>query len=78
MPEVDRLAAFFDLWTRKEAYLKCAGLGFSGSAGQITVGPGGQDGRCFVANLTLAPGYAAAAAVEGGWSHLRCADWDCP
>jgi surfactin synthase thioesterase subunit/phosphopantetheinyl transferase len=78
VPRADRLAAFFDLWARKEAYLKCLGLGFSGSPGQVTVGPAGAEGPCFLANLSLVPGYAAAVAVEGGWSHLRCADWDCP
>jgi len=78
VPEADYLTAFFDLWTRKEAYLKCRGLGFSGSPAQITVGSAGEEGRCFVANVCPAPGYAAALAVEGGWSHLRCADWDCP
>jgi 4'-phosphopantetheinyl transferase len=78
VPGADRLAAFFDLWARKEAYLKCLGLGFSGSPGQVTVGPAGAEGPCFLANLSPAPGYAAAVAAEGGWSHLRCADWDCP
>jgi 4'-phosphopantetheinyl transferase len=78
VPEADCLAAFFDFWTRKEAYLKCRGLGFSGSPAQVTVGRAGDEGRFFLANLSPAPGYAAAAAVEGGWSHLRCADWDCP
>src|SRR5207249_3172989 len=39
LPEQSRLEGFFDLWVRKEAYLKCSGLGFSGSPEKVEVGP---------------------------------------
>lgn len=67
-----RGAAFFDLWVRKEAWLKRTGEGFTGSPKMLQVGvspvlaPAGaklfDDGR--LVSFTLAQGYAAAFATQ--------------
>jgi 4'-phosphopantetheinyl transferase len=88
LPEQDQLAAFFNLWTCKEAYLKAMGRGFSGAPQQVTLTAGltllesvlgdGEDGasvRWSVASLSLVQGYAAAVAVEGPCSDCCYADW---
>jgi 4'-phosphopantetheinyl transferase len=87
-PEQQRLAAFFDFWTRKESYLKAIGRGFSGLSQQVTVTSAmgaegsvlegaaeGPSRRWFVANFSPAPGYTAAVAVEGDCSHCSCGDY---
>ncbi len=87
MPEEGQLAAFFDLWTCKEAYLKGVGTGFFGAPHQVTLTAGarsagsapgnGEEGTrgWFVANLSLVEGYAAAVAAEGQRAGFRYADW---
>jgi 4'-phosphopantetheinyl transferase len=84
-PEVQR-QAFFLCWTRKEAYIKARGEGLSLPLDQFDVSliPGEpvallstqgdpyEVSRWSLQELTPAPGYAAALAVEGrGW-HLAC------
>jgi 4'-phosphopantetheinyl transferase len=84
-----RIEAFFDCWTRKEAYIKAKGEGLSLPLDQFDVAlmPGeaarlietrpdpAEARRWRLASLDVADGYRAALAVEGdGWT-LRCWDW---
>ena len=81
-------AAFFDCWTRKEAFIKARGVGLSLQLDKfaVTLRPGetpallsvaddpGAPSRWILRNLEPADGYAAALAVEGhGWK-LKCFD----
>jgi 4'-phosphopantetheinyl transferase len=88
LPEAVRVAAFFDLWTCKEAYLKGIGEGFFGAPQRVTLTPGvhspasspGNDqaeapAPWFVVNLRLMQGYAAAVAVAGESARVYHADW---
>lgn len=86
-----RTEAFFDLWTRKEAYLKGRGLGLSfallrrfttgvsggGSQAWLEVrdGTSGADPPWFLRSLQAGPGRAAALAVEGHACRVRCWHW---
>jgi len=56
-----RARAFFDLWTRKEAYLKAVGAGITDGLADC------PRADCAVLPFQVAPGYAAAVAVR------RCA-----
>jgi len=86
LPPAHRQAAFYDCWTRKEAYIKATGKGLSerlelidvsltpGEPAQVlsVAGDHHEALRWSLASLTPAPGYVAALAVEGhGWQ-LRC------
>jgi 4'-phosphopantetheinyl transferase len=81
--------AFFNCWTRKEAYIKAHGEGLSLPLDQfdVSLAPGEPVAllatrsdpqevlRWSLQALTPGPGYAAALAVEGqGW-HLTCWQW---
>ncbi len=80
-----RRDAFFRLWTRKEAYVKARGEGFSYPTRSFTVTHHGDDDaliedehderardRWRVTGLDAPPGFAAALAAEGGgWTVLR-------
>jgi 4'-phosphopantetheinyl transferase len=84
-----RNTAFFDCWTRKEAYLKARGDGFSLRLDQFDVSflPGEQarllavrddpaeSCRWFLHALHPGRGYKAAIAVEGAGWKLRCWRW---
>lgn len=87
----EQLAAFYTCWTRKEAYLKATGEGFSRSPDQIevTFTPGapariirvrGDDDAAAawsLRSLHPADGYIAAVAVAGTPAYtLSC--WDAP
>jgi 4'-phosphopantetheinyl transferase len=84
-----RIEAFFECWTRKEAYVKARGEGLSLPLDQFDVSlrPGeparliatrpdpAEARRWQLSGLDVADGYKAALAVEGqGWT-LR--SWDC-
>jgi 4'-phosphopantetheinyl transferase len=89
--EVQR-QAFFLCWTRKEAYIKARGEGLSLPLDQfdVSLAPGepaavlgtqrdpSEASRWSLQELTPAPGYVAALAVEGhGW-RLTCWQWPDP
>jgi 4'-phosphopantetheinyl transferase len=89
LPRQLRPRAFFDCWTRKEAFIKAVGEGLSFPLDQFDVslapgetaalltvrGDAGEAARWSVVDLPAPPGYAAALAVEGhGW-HLRRWRW---
>jgi 4'-phosphopantetheinyl transferase len=83
------LEAFFQCWTRKEAYSKAMGQGVSRRWTQFSVSltpgavaqlPGagtkaGDDGRFTLCPLEPEAGYVAAVAAWGAGWHLRCWDW---
>lgn len=91
LPAGERRAAFFECWTRKEAYIKGRGEGLSLplDSFDVSLAPGepaallaARDGRPGAARwslreLTAGPGYAAALAVEGSGWRLRCWHWPC-
>ncbi len=86
LPSSQKQAAFFNCWTRKEAYLKAIGDGLALPLEQLDVSlsPGEparllniKGDRCAATHWSLqelspAPGYVAALAVEGhGWRLTR-------
>jgi 4'-phosphopantetheinyl transferase len=85
-----RIEAFFECWTRKEAYVKARGEGLSLPLDQFDVSlrPGeparliatrldpAEAQRWQLSGLDVADGYKAALAVEGEGCTLRF--WDCP
>jgi 4'-phosphopantetheinyl transferase len=91
-PAILRERAFFDCWTRKEAYVKALGKGLSIglSSFEVSLAPGESSAllrtvddsreaaRWSLRDLDVGPGVSAALAVEGaGWS-LSCWDWPGP
>jgi 4'-phosphopantetheinyl transferase len=87
-PEV-RGSAFFNCWTRKEAYVKARGEGLSLRLDQfdVSLAPGaevellgvasdqGERSRWSLRSIDPGPAYVAALAAEGqGWE-LRCWHW---
>lgn len=88
LQEEARPRAFFNCWTRKEAFIKARGLGLSLPLGHfaVTLAPGESPAllsaqgdaeapaRWTFRDLDAGEGFAAALAVEGrGWQ-LRCFD----
>jgi 4'-phosphopantetheinyl transferase len=85
-PEVS-LQAFFNAWTRKEAFLKATGLGlsFGSERVEVTLLPddeprilsvgGGPAGRWSLTALAPAPGYVGALAIERPDARVRCWAW---
>ena len=84
--EARRLDLFFRYWTRKEAYLKAHGAGFSLDPRQIDVSASSGEppslviaaaaSRWCVRDLYPEEGYAAALAVEG--THSCITRWQAP
>lgn len=89
LPASERQLAFFNCWTRKEAYIKAIGEGLSRPLDQfdVSLAPGEparllwvagnpQEASCWsLRELAVAAGYVAALAVEGqDWS-LTCRQW---
>jgi 4'-phosphopantetheinyl transferase len=87
LPRDARKLAFFNCWTRKEAYIKARGAGLSLplDAFDVSLSPGEpaalmhvrdeprEAARWSLRELSPAPGYVAALAVEGGgWRLCRC------
>jgi 4'-phosphopantetheinyl transferase len=84
LPASQRVQAFFNCWTRKEAYLKARGEGLLAPLDtfDVSLSPGepaallnGADGRWSLHALTPAPGYAAAVALEGSNCPLELWEW---
>ena len=89
LPTHLQIEAFFNCWTRKEAYIKARGEGLSIPLDQFDVSmvPGeparllktrndpAEASRWSLVHLAPEPGYAAAVAVEGqGW-HISRWQW---
>jgi len=89
LPTNQKLAAFFNCWTRKEAYVKAIGDGLAlpldqfdvslapGEPARLLAIKGDRSGANYwsLQELSPAPGYVAALAVEGhGWN-LSCWQW---
>ena len=86
--ESERAGAFFNCWTRKEAYIKARGIGLSLglSTFAVTLKPGepatlvrvdndaGAPGRWTMLSLDVGAEYRAAAALEGAGS-VSCFRW---
>ena len=82
----DKPAAFFNLWTRKEALLKATGAGIAGGLNQVEVsflhgeparllsigGDPSKSNGWFLHNLEAASGFAGAVAVQGKCTAVRC------
>lgn len=89
LPAHQRTQAFFDCWTRKEAYIKARGEGLSHPLQLFTVSlrPGElarlvstdndprEAARWSLVELFPKEGYAAALAVEGSRPALLLLDW---
>jgi len=89
LPQSMRRDAFFNCWTRKEAYIKARGEGLSLRLDQfdVSLAPGEpaalldtQDDpqeacRWSLQELAPSPGYVAALAVEGHDWQLKCWQW---
>jgi 4'-phosphopantetheinyl transferase len=89
LPTEMQREAFFNCWTRKEAYIKARGEGLSLPLDQfdVSLAPGepaallgtqpdpSEASRWFLQEFTPAPGYVAALAAAGhGW-RLTCWQW---
>lgn len=89
LPEAQQKIAFFDCWTRKEAYIKARGQGLSLPLDQFSVSllPGKppalfstngdplQDGLWRLFDVAPRVGYSAAVACRGDGVHLQCLRW---
>ena len=89
LPESRRLAAFFFIWTRKEAYVKATGEGLSVPLDSFSVAapniypsftPGKvrdrySGGHWSLRDLEAFPGCAAALVVEESLPLIRCWQW---
>lgn len=90
LPEAERPAAFFRVWTRKEAWIKSRGAGVFDGLGRIEVTLGsGEPARLLACGLTdrapgdwslyhldPASGFVGAVAIEGPTLRLRTWRWE--
>ena len=90
LPEHQRTEAFFNLWTRKEAWLKATGEGIAHLLDQVevTFRPGEparllslsqgfpQPSDWSLFDLSPAPGFAAACVVAGSRAEPECRCWE--
>jgi 4'-phosphopantetheinyl transferase len=86
LPDTSKEQAFFELWTRKEAFVKAAGVGLSAPLDAATVlfgphrlknvqlpfAPPDASNDWSLVRLNLAPEYEAALCVEGPEPDVRC------
>lgn len=89
LPANIRTEAFFNCWTRKEAYIKARGEGLSAPLDnfEVSLAPGEvaallsfkgdpqETSRWSLQELYPGPGYVAAIAVEGSHRRLKCWQW---
>jgi 4'-phosphopantetheinyl transferase len=92
VPPEQQTRAFFNCWTRKEAYIKALGEGLSHPLNSFAVSLApGEPARLLSSNidpreaqrwsmfeLNAPHGFAAALAVEGAGLRVRCYEWDGP
>ena len=87
LPASARLHAFFNCWTRKEAYVKARGAGLQIPLESFDVSLAPDEQAAFLSDgefgwslraLLLDPDYAAAIAVEGRDWQLRLWQWQIP
>jgi 4'-phosphopantetheinyl transferase len=90
LPAAQKSAAFFNLWTRKEAWLKATGEGITHLLGQVEVSfLAGEPARLLslpshfpdasnwsLGDLNPAPGFAAAFALAAPGAEPECRAWD--
>lgn len=90
LPTRERTRAFFECWTRKEAYVKALGEGLSLPLDSFAVafGPGVPAGLSWIEpsrkelldwsiyNVTAPNGYVAAVVIEGTGHRLRQVQWN--
>jgi 4'-phosphopantetheinyl transferase len=69
IPATARTTAFFRLWVRHEATVKCLGIGLDDQSASV-----GTDGLV-VEDVSASDGYAAAVAVAAGWDGARISRW---
>lgn len=64
----DRLGKFYELWTKKEALLKCMGKGFHRAAKSVDVcgGTFAEDGHVYTMGTKLFADYAVSVCVRDG------------
>lgn len=84
LPDAEKVSAFFNIWTRKEAFVKARGESFGHMLARFQVSHDADSrllavddepnapSRWSLQALYPAPGYAAALAVEGCDYALRC------
>ena len=89
VPKSERSAAFFNLWTRKEAWLKATGKGIGGGLDQvevsfrpgepprlITLGPIKDNAANWeLHEITPARGFTGAMAIAARHAKIRCWQW---
>ena len=90
LPQEDRKVAFFNCWTRKEAYIKAHGLGLSQplDSFDVSLSPGKptvlratrpdlqEAARWSLESLVIDSQYPSAVAVEGQGLEIRLWDWN--